>query len=55
MEVSPPFMGDIVPREAVMDQPLADPNMSGQVMGEEIFGEPGEIPDPIVAKDPEPK
>ena len=38
-----------------MDQPPADPNMSGQVVGEEIFGEPGEIPDPSVAKDPEPK
>ena len=55
MEVSTPFVGDTMPREAVMDQPPADPNMSGQVVGEEIFGELGEIPDPSVAKDPEPK
>lgn len=48
-------MGDIVPGEAVMDQPPVDPNMSGQVASEEVVKEPREIPDPSVAKDPKSK
>ena len=36
-----------------MDQPSVDPNISGQVAGEEVVEEPGEILDPSVAKDPE--
>ena len=48
-------MGDTVPREVAMDQPSVDPNISGQVAGEEVVEEPGEILDPSVAKDPESK
>ena len=35
-----------------MDQPPVDPNMRGQVASEEVVEEPGEIPDPSMAKDP---
>ena len=52
VEVSPPLVGDIVPGEAIMDQPPINPNMSGQVASEEVVEEPGEIPDPSMAKDP---
>ena len=55
VEVSPSLVGDTVPWEVAMDQPSVDPNISGQVAGEEVVEEPGEILDPSVAKDPESK
>nr|POF03665.1 hypothetical protein CFP56_34422 [Quercus suber] len=54
MEVSP-LAGDTVPKEVAMDQPPTDPNMSGQSSSKEMVGEPEQVPDLGVVKNPEPE
>ena len=55
MELSPPFVGDTVLKEVAMDQPPTNPDISGQIASKEKVGEPEQVPDLSVVKEPKPK
>lgn len=55
VELSPPFVGDTVLKEVAMDQPPTNPDISGQIASKEKVGEPEQVPDLSVVKEPKPK
>ena len=55
VELSPPFVGDTVLEEVAMDQPPTNPDISGQTASKEKVGEPEQVPDLSVVKEPKPE